>query len=315
MKAALRNGLVLMVISASLFSCVPAKRLEELSEQQKACEENRQALAAANQKLETENTELRSELEARNKQLAALESDTSLVGSSLRKMSKQYAQINKLNDELLKKRADQQAQSEEANRRLVSELQDTQERLQLKEDALIQLERELNAKKANLDNLNTELQRREQRVAELEGIIARKDSAASALKTRISDALLGFRDKGLSVEQRNGKIYVSMAAKLLFASGSTKVDPEGKKALLELSKAVKDQQDIGIVVEGHTDTDKIRGGAIKDNWDLSVMRATAVVRIMTEEGGLSTDILTAAGRGEFQPLDPSDNAEAKARNR
>ena len=120
----------------------------------------------------------------------------------------------------------------------------------------------------------------------------------------------------MTVEQRNGKIYVSLEAQLLFPSGSTVVNAEGKKALLDLSEVIRDEKDITILVEGHTDTDPYNGGgAIKDNWDLSVMRATAVVKIMTNEGKMDQTMLTAAGRGEYVPVAPNTTAEGKAKNR
>jgi chemotaxis protein MotB len=153
-------------------------------------------------------------------------------------------------------------------------------------------------------------------VNELEQIIAEKDAAVRALKDKIAAALLGFKDKGLTVEQRNGKIYVSMEAKLLFPKGSTSVDPQGQKALIELAKVLQDQKDLEILVEGHTDTDKLSGnGPIKDNWELSVMRATAVVKIMLGNSGIDATQITAAGRGEHIPVDKGETEEAKAKNR
>jgi chemotaxis protein MotB len=195
-------------------------------------------------------------------------------------------------------------------------LRDTQEELLAKEDRLRELEKQLNAKEKRLNDLEKELKLREARVEELESIIAEKDAAVRALKDRISNALLGFKDKGLTVEQKNGKIYVSLEAKLLFPSGSTAVNAEGKKALIDLAEVIKDEEDITILVEGHTDTDPFNGsGAIKDNWDLSVIRATSVVKIMTTEGKMDQAMLTAAGRGEYMPIEPNNTAEGKAKNR
>ena len=167
-----------------------------------------------------------------------------------------------------------------------------------------------------MNELEGELKAREARVKELEDIIAQKDAAVRALKERIAEALLGFKDKGLTVEQRNGKIYVSLEAKLLFPSGSTVVNAEGKQALLDLANVIKDEKDITILVEGHTDSDPINGsGAMKDNWDLSVLRATSVVRIMNQDGGVDNTMLTAAGRGEYIPVADNASREGKAKNR
>ena len=147
-------------------------------------------------------------------------------------------------------------------------------------------------------------------------MIADKDAAVRALKDKVSDALLNFKDKGLTVIQKNGRIYVSMEAKLLFPSGSTVVNAEGKNALVELSKVLEKQSDITILVEGHTDIDPMSGaGCIKDNWDLSVMRSTSVVKLMLNNSKIDASILTAAGRGQFVPVDPAKTAAAKAKNR
>jgi len=144
----------------------------------------------------------------------------------------------------------------------------------------------------------------------LEALIAAQEEAANALRAKVTDALLGFADKGLSIEQKNGKVYVSLEAKLLFPSGSTKIDPEGQKALIDLAKAIENQSELEIVVEGHTDTDKIRSNDIpRDNWELSVLRATAVVKIMEENSEINPKILAASGRSEFHPVDEEDKAK------
>jgi len=309
------RSLVVLLLVVLMGSCVPAKQFSELKDKNAKCEEERNTLMESKQDLETQNNEMSAELESLRKKVDLLVSDTAIMGTTLQKMRRQYENINKLNDELLRKQADLLGKNSAENAKLVAELQALQDRLLKKEDALKELEAELNKKERNLDNLSSELVKRENRVKELENIIAAQDSAVNALKQRISDALLGFKDKGLNVEQRNGKIYVSMEAKLLFASGSTVVDPEGKRALVELAKVLRDQKDIGILVEGHTDTDKMKSATIKDNWDLSVMRATSVVRIMKEEGKLDPNLITAAGRGEFAPVDTGKTAAAKAKNR
>jgi len=131
-----------------------------------------------------------------------------------------------------------------------------------------------------------------------------------ALKDRVSAALTGFEGKGLTVEQRGGRIYVSMDNKLLFPSGSATVDAKGKDAIMKLAKAIENEKDLNILVEGHTDTDKIGSGSTyKDNWDLSVIRATSVVRIMQENSVIDPVRLTATGRGEYIPVDPNDKSK------
>ena len=147
-------------------------------------------------------------------------------------------------------------------------------------------------------------------MAELQAEIAAKDAAMRSLKDRVSAALTGFEGKGLTVEQRDGRIYVSMENKLLFPSGSAVVDSKGREAISKLAKAIETEKGLNITVEGHTDTDKITpGGTYKDNWDLSVMRATSVVRILQESSAIDPVRVTAAGRGEYIPVSQTDKAK------
>ncbi len=192
----------------------------------------------------------------------------------------------------------------------MAELDATRIALQKKEDALKVLEKTLNEKETSLTQLNTDLKTREQRLKELEDMIAQQEAASNALKQKVSGALLSFKDKGLTVEERNGKVYVNMEAKLLFASGSTKVEDNGKKALIDLAKAIENEADMEIVVEGHTDTDKISSTTIpRDNWELSVLRATEVVKILTTNSKLQPKTLSASGRSEYIPVDAADKAK------
>jgi chemotaxis protein MotB len=312
-----------ILLAATVFSCIPARQVEEIKTKYEKCDSERQALSSENMTLETTNNELKAYNEKLLKAQTSLIKDTTVLGTSLRKMTKQYDKINELNDELLRKQADLTKGSENENRKLLQELQLLQLDLQKREDQLKDAEMELGIKKLklerlslDLENAGVELRKREKRVVELEEMIAQKDAAVRALKDKITEALLGFKDKGLTVEQKNGKIYVSMEAKLLFAKGSTVVDPNGKKVLVDLAKVLQDQSDLQILIEGHTDSDKLSGtGAIKDNWDLSVMRATSVARIMLENSTLNAQNVTPAGRGEFSPVDSADTEEAKSKNR
>jgi chemotaxis protein MotB len=130
------------------------------------------------------------------------------------------------------------------------------------------------------------------------------------LKNKLQNALLGFKDMGLSVTEKDGKVYVSMEAQLLFATGSTVVDPKGKKALVDIAKAIENETDMEVLVEGHTDTDKLNAPAYpKDNWDLSVLRATEVVKIILANSKVQPQILSAAGRSEFHPVDALDKSK------
>ena len=161
-----------------------------------------------------------------------------------------------------------------------------------------------------------ELADRMARVDELEGLITRQQEAMRNLKGKLSDALLNFEDKGLTVEARDGKVYVSMENKLLFRSGSWTVGAEGRLAIEELGNVLADNPDIAILIEGHTDNVPYRGkGPLKGNWDLSTKRATAIVKQLLENPDILAQNLTAAGRGEYLPIAPNSTREGRAANR
>ena len=279
-------------------ACVPARQYEEMDARYQAMQAEAQAADARAREAVTRADELGSQLEELQRRDRRLEQDTATLGTSLRRMQKQYDKINQLNEELLEKYNQLLAGDRSENRKLLTDLEATRLRLLNKEDSL--------------DALATDLADREAKLAELRAELEKKDEAMRSLKDRISAALTGFEGKGITVEQRQGRIHVSMENKLLFPSGSTVVDAQGKQALKDLAKAIEGEADLRIMVEGHTDTDKVLPGSpYKDNWDLSVMRATSVVRILQDNGRIDPVRITAAGRGEFLPLDPGD----KARNR
>lgn len=154
--------------------------------------------------------------------------------------------------------------------------------------------------------------------AEFQQKLAARDSALNALRDKVSDALLSFKESGLTVSIRDGRIYVSLSNKLLFASGSTDIDRRGKEALLKLSEVLnrQEQSDINILIEGHTDVQPIINVTVaKDNWDLSVLRSTEVVRYLTNDGKVDAKRLIASGRGEFYPVAEGRSESALARNR
>ncbi|TKC12232.1 hypothetical protein FA048_01020 [Pedobacter polaris] len=167
-----------------------------------------------------------------------------------------------------------------------------------------------------INKLSEDLKKREQRLKEVEEILKKRDAATNQLKAKLQEALLGFTKNGLTVEIKNGKVYVSLTDKLLFPSGSIIIDEKGKQALTQLATVLKQQPEINIAVEGHTDSQKINNlGQIKDNWDLSVLRSTSVVRFLTQEQKVESVRMTATGKGEFQPLGPNTNAENRSKNR
>lgn len=310
------NALMVFLSVGTIFtSCIPPKQVEELRTKYERCEEERQDFSAKKQSLETENNELKAEVELLESKIEKVKDDTLKAAANLRRAMRDLDRQREINNKLEEITNELQSGSQAENRKLLAELQTKMEELQEKEDQLKRLEMELNRKKENLDILKAELEKREERVRELEDLIAQKDAAVRALKDRIKAALSGFEDKGIKVEQKNGRVYVSMEAKLLFASGSTSVGTEGSVAVVELAKALEGIEDLTILVEGHTDNDPIKTAFINDNWDLSVMRATSVVRIMIDNSNLDPSKLTAAGRGEFFPVAENDSRENKAKNR
>ena len=162
----------------------------------------------------------------------------------------------------------------------------------------------------------TELLSRTERIDRLEKIISSQKKILSDLKNRISEALLNYRGKGLSIKQRNGKVYISMENKLLFKSGKWNIEIQGKQALMRLSKVLEENPDISILIEGHTDNIPFTSnGSMESNWDLSTKRATAVVEILLENNNILPQNLTAAGKSEFIPIASNTTIEGRAANR
>ncbi|PCH93920.1 MAG: cell envelope biogenesis protein OmpA [Bacteroidetes bacterium] len=308
---------VFAVLVCTAQSCVSPRVVEDLKSKSERCEVDNTTLKSENERLSSSKSELESEIGDYKKVLKGLKMDTGIMGTSLGKMTKNYDQINELYELLLSKNRELLAGNVSQTNQLMTKLQMTEEDLQKKEDELRLLERALNARKVDLDLIKSELADRAKRVEDLEKIISDKDAAVKRLKDLVANALKGFTGSGLTVEERNGKVYVSMEAKLLFSSGSTKIDPRGKKALVKLARVLETNRDVNVMVEGHTDSDKYQSssGAIKDNWDLSVMRATAVVRILKESADIHPRRLTAAGRGQYFPIDDGETSAAKKKNR
>ena len=302
----------ILIFSFIIQGCVPARKFEEVAEKQEICAKELKTLKTVKTELETENTELKSNNDQLYEANKKLTKDTTLLGKSMRMKEKQYDKIEVLNQRIQEQLEILQKGQTLEKQRLMADLEKRKLELLKMEDELRDLEIDLNSKKIDLENMSVELQKREKRVNELEEIIANKDAIVKALKDKVAKALLGFKDKGLTVEQKDGKVYVSMDAKLLFASGSTSVDAGGVKALKELAKVLEDQEELEILVEGHTDSDKMNSSSHPtDNWELSVLRATSVVTIMLKHSKMNPVNISASGRSEFIPVD----TENKAKNR
>ncbi len=290
----LMRKLVYFALSVMLCtSCVPKKKYTELSEELDDCYKAKQAqnsaLAANRQTIE----DLESNRASLQKSIDALVKDTLNKGKSLAQNKIDLDNLKKLN----KKLADQlkNSRSESEVKQLLDQLSSMQNKLQSREDSLSAKEKEM---------------------ASLTAMLARQDSMMKNLKKKVSDALTNFEGKGLSVINKNGKVYVSMDNKLLFSSGSWEVGKNGLEALESIGDFLAQNKDIHVVVEGHTDNVPYTGnGYIIDNWDLSAKRATAIVRALIGNKDIDPARITASGRAEFVPLDPADTKEAKAKNR
>jgi chemotaxis protein MotB len=276
-----------------LSGCVTARQYDELRSDQTGLLVENEDLAKRNQALDLKDEEQSSQIDQLERRMGNLVMDTTSMGTSLRRLRSQYDKLNELN-ELLSQRSDRlRSEVSDENRTLLTELQDMRIALQLQEDSLFQLERDLRS--------------REARVNELQSLVDAQSQASRLLKERLASALFAFRDKGLKVEERDGKVYVSLAAKLLFPSGSTTVDPEGVKALTDLAHAIESETEFEVVVEGHTDDVAFTSPVSpKNNWELSVLRATAVVEILTANSSIAPTLLSASGRSEFHPVNPED---------
>lgn len=168
---------------------------------------------------------------------------------------------------------------------------------------------------ANLAKKISELQDREKTIAEMQRMIDQQNKKVKDLLGSVKDALLGFSADELTVREEGGKVYVAMSDKLLFESGKAIVNQQGKEALGKLAEVLNRQTDIDVYIEGHTDNVPIKTAVFQDNWDLSVIRATSVVRILTETYGVNPLQIQPCGRGEFKPVDVNTTPEGKARNR
>ena len=291
--------IVLLLISA----CVPAKKYKDLLEREKVCSEELAKFKKSSGEYESLSKDLQIKFANASRDLSKLIQDTTALGSKYRLLLRDYNIIDGEYKSLQKSFDKLKNLSARETAELQSQLEAKNNELQIKEDALLKLDQELKEKQRLLIE-------REKRVNELEEAIRKKEAAVQLLKAKVANALRGFENQGLSVVQKNGKIYVSLEAKLLFKSGSTFVEEEGVRALVELGKALESEKDLEIIVEGHTDTDKLNSSSSpKNNWELSVLRATSVVQILLNNSSMTPSQIMAGGRGEFLPIDVSDKAK------
>lgn len=289
----------LVIVALTFSSCIVSKKKFDDMLAQKV-----KAEGELNEK-STQLDKANADLADLNAKLTQLKQDTTQLGEEYRSTSQKLAGLNKEYDQLNAYYKNLLNSSGKMNRDLTEQ----------KEQLLTIQDNLLKTRKLN-DSLSTSLEERERKVKELETILSNKDKAVKELKDRIANALLSFKESDLTVNVKNGKVYVSLAEQLLFGSGSIDIDQKGVSALQQLAKAIKDQKDLQIMVEGHTDNVPIskKSAYMQDNWDLSVMRATAITKILTG-AGLSPNQITAAGKGEYSPLAANDSPQSKQKNR
>jgi chemotaxis protein MotB len=309
MTPLLRPALYTLLLAGTLSSCVTRKKFDDLTANKVQIEAERNdfesRLAAAKTELDRY-SKLTADLNTEN---GRLKNDTTQLGLSYRKSQSLYKDLNATYEKLLTN-----------HNRLLSnsaaEASKLGQDLATRERELLAIERSLQETRSANQKLSEDLSVREQRVKELEKVLADKEKAVDALRAKVSGALLNFKEKDLTVNVKNGKVYVSLSEQLLFKSGSFAVDKNGIEAIKKLAQVLKESDDISVVVEGHTDDVPLNRNTVgmSDNWDLSVLRATSIIRTLTAEG-VNGVKLTAAGRGENSPLDAGRTSEARQKNR
>jgi chemotaxis protein MotB len=312
-----KTCLIILFISTLLTTaCVPLTRFKTLEQQSADCQQERESLKTENDKIMAENREIKTSLDIAQKDLQKALKEFTSSRADLEDLQLQHFRLNKDYDDLKEAQQTLLKGSESEIRKLMSELQGSQQSLDQQEMELNKLSGTLDEKKKNIDRMQEELNHRNARLTELEDILKKQEATVNSLKRSVSEALTGFENQGLSVTQKNGKVYVSLDEKLLFPSGSTTVDPKGVAALKKLAGVLEKNPEISINIEGHTDdVPVIPGSNFRDNWDLSVLRATSIVRILLQGSSIDPKRLSVSGRGEFFPVDPSKTAEARQKNR
>lgn len=289
------NKLLSVFAFLFLFSCVSSKKFNQLTGNYQDCQKTVQALKEQVQSLETKTTELQSKINKQIKDIELLTGQLKETSQNLDESKSANERLKQFNADIEKQLNSLKAGSSEEISRLMGKLQEAQADIQKREETLAQ---------------------RTQRLQELEEILKQKEEAVKRLKQKVMDALLGFNNKGLTIQEKNGKVYVSLEEQLLFKTGQWVVDPKGQQALSNLAEVLAQNPDINVMVEGHTDNVPMKGsGEVKDNWDLSVVRATAVTKILLKNKDIDPKRITSAGRGEFFPIDDANTPEARQKNR
>ncbi|MBN2165056.1 MAG: OmpA family protein [Marinilabiliaceae bacterium] len=300
-------------------ACVPMKQFQDVQLKNEELKMEMKQLSVESENNKVKAKELEGKLGRLQKQIDQIIQDTIRLAGRLQNEQDRVAELEIQQNELTAKMRNM---GNDDSADLMVFLQKLQDDLNNRENALLKTEQESAKRKKELELAITELEsareallNQNKQLVELQNSLNRKDSAMNALRLAVADALTGFGTDELKVHMKNGKVYVSLEEKLLFASGSYAVNQMGESALLKLARVLEQKDDIQIVVEGHTDNVPYTGSVILDNWDLSVKRATAVSRILLQNSNIRPDRITAAGRGEYVPLDSSNSIEGRQKNR
>lgn len=305
-------------------SCIPQRKFQEMELRAVTCDSLKNLCQNDLEKIRYADSVNNVQLNYLKVAVDRLRMDSAETKISYDKQKLLNRDLNDAYEKLLKVRAEEGARSDEQIRELErkvlarqKENETSEARLQALKDETEKLKNQANSRIQAAELAEQQLKASQARVDELSRILTSKDSSVNALKNMVQNAMLGFKDAGLEVEIRNGKVYVSLSEQLLFASGSIKVDPKGREAILKLAETLQKEKDISILVEGHTDDVPLKpqNDHFQDNWDLSVLRANSIVRILTKEGKIDPKRLMAAGRGEHFPIEKSKTKEARQKNR
>ena len=306
-----RIFLITLSLTILSSSCISKLKYVECENNLNNCQEKTKKLEADNLDLQTKNTELESKYQEVEKKITKLESEI----VSLQRLNKELKTIQETTqknyEDLLTAYKSLSAGNKKEAELILKNLQELQLTLEQKEKELAELSKTLEKK-------SSDLKEQQKQLSELQTILDKKDQDIENLKNKIKQALQGFEGSGLSVYEKNGKIYVSMEEQLLFSTGSFTIGEHGKEALKKVAAVLEADNTINVMVEGHTDNVPYAPSSsaqIKDNWDLSVMRATSVIKTLLSYGNIDPKRLTACGRGEYVPLDEANTKEAHAKNR
>ena len=298
----LKRFIFLSVITLTTTSCVSSKLYKELEGKYNTLKSDYDELSGNNDLEILQKKELEQQLNTLQASFDEVQSERNQLAQEVDALRKKYDNLDAAYTALEQNSSKSIEENAQKNRELLAQLEAKEQALAAENDRLMRLE--------------ADMQERAQRIAELEALISAKDQAMTDLKNAISNALTAFEGKGLTIEQRDGKVYVSMENKLLFRSGSWAVGAEGKKAIRQLGNVLGENPDIAVLIEGHTDNVPFStGGQVANNWDLSTKRATAIIAILSENKNINLENLTAAGRSEYAPIATNETSEGKAKNR